>query len=314
MNHLEYGFSGKNHVWRYIVMAVAIMAAINTVGAIPLLIAMALKATSDPAALTGLEQNPTDMGMLGLDPNTTLIITFFPFIVGLVTFMLLVKPLNERTVTGTINGTSKVRWNRMISSALIWFILSAIYLFVQKSLSPEDFVLNNIGKTLIPVIIISLIFIPFQAAFEEMLFRGYLMQGFAVLTRNRWAPVLITSLLFGFLHAWNPEVKEYGFLTMMPQYVLFGLVFGIATIIDDGIEIALGAHAANNIFLCIMVTNKNSAIQTPAVFEQTVLHPWGEFAGLLVSTVVFLMILKYLFKWGSFKTLFSKIDRSIQNN
>ncbi len=308
MNHLEYGFSGKNHVWRYIVMAVAIMAAINTVGAIPLLIAMALKAASDPSVLSGLEQNPSDMGMFGLGTNTTLIVTFFPFIVGLVTFILLIKPLNGRTVTGTINGTSKVRWNRMISSALIWFILSAIYLFVQKSLNPEDFVLNNTSKTLIPVIIISLTFIPFQAAFEEMLFRGYLMQGFAVLARNRWVPVLLTSLLFGFLHAWNPEVKEYGFLTMMPQYVLFGLDFGIATIIDDGIEIALGAHAANNIFLCIMVTNKNSAIQTPAVFEQLAIHPWAEFAGLLISTVVFLIILKYLFKWRSFNVLFSKIN------
>ncbi|HCI55850.1 MAG TPA: hypothetical protein DFI01_07990 [Bacteroidales bacterium] len=57
-----------------------------------------------------------------------------------------------------------------------------------------------------------------------------------------------------------------------------------------------------------MVTNKNSAIQTPAVFEQLAIHPWAEFAGLLISTVVFLIILKYLFKWRSFNVLFSKIN------
>ena len=53
----------------------------------------------------------------------------------------------------------------------------------------------------------------------------------------------------------------------MPQYIVFGLIFGIITILDDGIEAAMGAHAANNIFLCIMVTNESSALQTPALYD-----------------------------------------------
>ena len=65
---------------------------------------------------------------------------------------------------------------------------------------------------------------------------------------------------------------------MMPQYVLFGLIFGIITVLDDGIEAAIGAHAANNIFLCIMVTNDSSALQTPAVYEQHNIYPWTELA------------------------------------
>ncbi len=77
--------------------------------------------------------------------------------------------------------------------------------------------------------------------------------------------------------ALNPEVKEYGFLTMMPQYILFGLIFGVITILDDGIEAAMGAHTVNNVFICIMVTNKSSALQTPALYEQKNVFPWTEF-------------------------------------
>jgi membrane protease YdiL (CAAX protease family) len=59
---------------------------------------------------------------------------------------------------------------------------------------------------------------------------------------------------------------------MMPQYVLFGLVFGIITVLDDGIEAAVGAHAANNIFLCIMVT-LTLLPSDAAVYEQQNVYP-----------------------------------------
>ena len=70
------------------------------------------------------------------------------------------------------------------------------------------------------------------------------------------------------MHVMNPEIKEFGFLTMMPQYISFGLLFGIISVLDNGIELAIGAHAANNIFLSIFVTQKSSTLQTVAMFEQ----------------------------------------------
>ena len=172
----------------------------------------------------------------------------FPFLIGLLAFILLIKPLNNRTFKITINGTGKIRWNRFIVSVLVWLILSAIYLFIYLKADPSNFSLNNVSETLIILIVVAFLLVPFQAAFEEVLFRGYLMQGFAVLTRNRWFPLLMTSLLFGLMHAFNPEVEEFGFLTMMPQYVAFGLIFGIITILDDGIEAAIGSSCCQQYF------------------------------------------------------------------
>jgi membrane protease YdiL (CAAX protease family) len=308
MNHLESSFTGKNSPWRYVVMFVAVLVVSNTIGAIPLLIAYMMKAAGDPGIVSEMAANPADLGALGLGPNLGLFIMLFPFMVGLLTFVLLVRPLNSRSFKVTINGTGTFRWNRFFISGLVWLVLSAIYLFIYLKIDPENFSLQNSSSTLIMLIVISIIFVPFQAAFEEVLFRGYLMQGFAVLTRNRWFPLVMSAILFGLMHSFNPEVEEFGFLIMMPQYVLFGLIFGIITILDDGIESAMGAHAANNIFLCIMVTHESSALQTPAVYEQHNVYPWTEFTALFVSGIIFVIVLKAIFKWKDYSQLISRVE------
>ena len=313
MKHLESAFKGKNSLWRYAVLIFAVFLAANSVGAIPMIVGFAIKTVSDPDAVNRLASNPNDLGQLGFDANITLVMLLFPFLAGLIGYILLIKPLNNRTFIGTINGNSSIRWKRIIVSGLVWVIFSAVYLFAYKGIDPANFRINNTSVTLLYLIIISLLLIPFQASLEEVIFRGYLMQGFAILFRNRWLPVIITSLLFGVLHAWNPEIEEYGFLTMMPQYIMFGLLFGVITIIDDGAEIAIGAHMANNIFLSIMVTNSSSVFQTPAVFEQMKIDPWVEFAALAVTAVVYFLVMKMIYKWDNLPILFKRVQPAAAN-
>ena len=309
MNHLESTFTGKNSFWRYIVMFVIVLLVSNSIGALPLFIAIFIKSGSNPAVLSQIAANPNDFSPIGLNPTVVFVMMIFPFIAGLMAFIVLVKPLNGRSLGMIINGTAKIRWKRFFISAAVWLILSCLYLFFYIKIDPSNFTINNKTLSLLTLTAISLLLIPFQAAFEEVLFRGYLMQGFAAMVRNRWFPVIMTSVLFGLMHALNPEVKEYGFFTMMPQYIVFGLIFGIITILDDGIEAAMGAHTANNIFLCIMVTNQSSALQTPALYEQFNVHPWTEFGALIISGILFILILKMIFKWENISLIFKKIPR-----
>ncbi len=288
-------------------MFVTVFLVSNSIGAIPLIIAMFIRSVSDPSVMSQLAAHPNDLSILGLDSNISLIMMLFPFITGLVAFLLLIRPLNGRKIKTIINGTSSIRWNHFFISGFVWMILSMAYLFVYLKADPSNFVLNNTTISLAALTVVSLIFIPFQAAFEEVLFRGYLMQGFAVMLKNRWFPLVMTSIMFGLMHALNPEVKDYGFLTMMPQYITFGLIFGIITILDDGIEASMGAHAANNIFLCVMVTNRSSALQTKALFVQLNVAPWLELAGLVLSGIVFIFILSRIFRWQKFALIFEKI-------
>lgn len=298
MNHLQSSFQGKNQFWRFIVMIVAMLAAANTIGSLPLWFLYYKARNADPSVLADLERNPADYTVLGVQPVTALMLQLLPFVVLFMTYVLLVKPIHERSFLQTITGAGSFRWGRCLTGALLWTVLSALYLAAYLGVEPGNFILNNTGRSLISLILVTLVLIPFQAGSEEILLRGWLLQGFYRLFPAKWFTLVMTSLLFALLHAFNPEVKDFGFMIMMPHYFTFGLVFGLATILDDGAEIAIGAHTSNNIFLSVMLTHKSSALQTPALFEQIDVYPWLEFAGLVVMSLIFLTILGRKFKWS----------------
>ncbi len=301
-------FSGRNAFWRYFIGGVAPFLVSNIIGAIPLGIVL-VSHTLDGSALPQKGGMP-DFELMGIDPNVGLALMLFPFILAFFTMVWIVKPLHNRSFGSVINGGRKVRWGRMMFSALVWVAISAIWLLFSVRSDPGNFTLNNTSCTLLILAALAVLLIPFQAAFEEILFRGYLMQGFAVLARNRWVPIVVTPLLFGLMHSLNPEVQEYGFITMIPQYVFFGLVFAVLTMLDDGIEIAIGAHVANNAFLSVFLTHKDSALQTQAMYEQMEIHPWKEFAGLVIMSVVFVAIIAVVYRWKDIRKLYAGITVS----
>ncbi len=298
-------FSGKNSFWRYCTGVIVPFLAANLIGGLPL--AAVIIAGSLDGSVIPQKGTMPDFEAMGISLNVGFVLNVIPFLVGLLAFILLVKPLHNRTFGTVVNGGRRIRWGRMMFAAVAWIAVSALYLIYALKSDPGNFRINNTSNSLIILALLALILIPFQAAFEEVLFRGYLMQGFAVLARNRWIPVLSTSILFGLMHGLNPEVIQYGFLTMMPQYIFFGIVFAVLTMFDDGIELAIGAHAANNIFLSVLVTHEDMALQTPALYEQVQIYPWKDFGGLVVQSLIFITIIALVFKWKDIRKLYARI-------
>jgi len=114
------------------------------------------------------------------------------------------------------------------------------------------------------------------------------------------------------MHFANTEVSTYGFLEAMPQYILFGLIFGFASVLDDGIELGLGMHAANNIFSCLFVTFDASSIKTPAILNQQVIHIQIETIVLFVVGLISLFIFAKKYKW-KFSVMNKKIELNTVN-
>lgn len=296
MNHLERAIDNQNQWWKYLVILVGGFAAANIIGAIPIIIVMALAYTKGNVTLN--PDNPTDFSALGISPNFSLVLLLFPFIVGLITVILMLKPLHKRSFQEVINGTSRIRWNRFFSGAIIWIIIMAIYLILMYTFDPQNFHFSFNLNSFIALIIISVLLIPFQTTYEELVFRGYLAQGIGAWTRSRWMVIIIPALLFGLMHSFNPEVKEFGFWLTMPQYWLFGLFFGLLTILDDGIELAMGVHAANNVFTSIMVTHKSSVLQTPALLTQQRVDILYDTVFFVLLSAVFIAILAKKYHWN----------------
>ncbi len=298
-------FKGKNSFWRYFTGSVTPFIVSNLIGAIPLAVIMIAYAGDGVMPQRG---GMPDFEAMGINLNLGFVLTVFPFILAFFTLLLLIKPLNGRRPGTVINGGIRIRWGRIFVSAIVWTVLGALGLLYSLRAHPDNFVLNNTSNSLIILAILALVTIPFQAGFEELIFRGYLMQGFAVASRNRWLPIVVTSVLFGLMHGLNPEVKEYGFLTMIPQYIFFGLVFALLTMMDDGIELAIGAHTANNVFLSIFITNKDLALQTPSMYEQIEIHPWMDFRDLVIMSLIFITVMAVIYKWTDVRKLFAKIQ------
>jgi membrane protease YdiL (CAAX protease family) len=70
------------------------------------------------------------------------------------------------------------------------------------------------------------------------------MQGLEF-SETQMVPALMTSIIFGSVHFGNPEVSKLGILCCV--YIGTGLFLGILTLMDEGMELALGFHAANNL-------------------------------------------------------------------
>lgn len=308
MKHLERALDGQNEFWKYLVNFIASFFGGSMIGSIPLIALITIKTIESKGTIVPNPTNAMDFSVYGISSNLGLILMLLPFALGLLMAILLMRPLHKRTFSEVANGTKSIRWKRVFTGFIIWLAIMAIYFIVDYAIDPANYVLQFDLAAFLPLLLITVLLIPLQTTFEELIFRGYFGQAIGAWTKSRWLVMIIPAILFGLMHIANPEIKEYGFWAVMPQYVMFGLVFGLITVLDDGIEVSMGLHAANNIFASLMITSKASALQTQAVFNQQTIDPNKETLALLVISIVFIVILKYIYKWD-FKVLNKKVEK-----
>ena len=275
----------------------------NILGQIPLFVYLITQNISDQE-LT----DPTDIFSL-IPSNTGLFLMLLPFAISLLGLWFILKKLHQQDMRIVATSRNSIDWNRVFFSFAIWGFLSSAIILSGYIISPEEYEINFKLTPFIILLCIGIILIPLQTSFEEYLFRGYLMQGFAGLFRNRWAPLLMTSIIFGCLHLANPEVDKLGY-NLVWWYMGTGLVLGIMTLMDEGIELALGVHASNNLFAALLVTADWTVFQTESILKYT-----GEPSlskELILSFVIFYPLLLFIFykkyNWTDLKSrLFGKL-------
>ena len=167
----------------------------------------------------------------------------------------------------------------------------------------------NVKAPFLILVVIGTLLIPIQTSVEELVFRGYLMQGFANLSKNKWFPLLMTSLIFGLMHLANPEVTKMGYIILV-YYIGTGFFLGIITLMDEGMELALGFHAANNLIGALLVTSDWSAFQTNSILKDVSNPEAG--LDIILPVIVIYPILLFIFgikyKWSGWK---EKLTRKI---
>ena len=135
------------------------------------------------------------------------------------------------------------------------------------------------------------------------------MQGLGILAKNRWLPLIVTSTLFGLMHIANPEVEKLGF-GLMVYYIGTGFFLGIMTLMDEGLELALGFHAANNLITALLVTADWTAFQTDSIYRDISEPTLGldAYVPIFIVFPILLFIFSRKYRWSNWKDrLFGKV-------
>lgn len=308
---IELAYQGKNNFWLYVLSIILILFCLF-LGSLPMIFALVIAQVTHPGA--AVPDNPMDMTVYGIDSNTSLAYGLFSFVIGLVGVLIAVRFIHRRKVVTVLTARPKLDLRRVFFGAGVWLALTLGAEFVFYLLYPSNYVFQFDPARFLPLFVVSILLIPFQTSFEEVFMRGYLLQGFGVLTRYRWIPVLLVSLVFGILHVSNSEVSKYGFFLTMPFYFTFGLFAAVITIVDDGLEIPLGMHAINNLYSALIVTFPSSTFPTPALIQNKEYLPVGMLVSWFVTATMFIFILHKKYRWTDWKRFWSCVQKPIPEN
>ena len=238
-----------------------------------------------------------------LDKNLLLLLLLLPSAFSFLGLWFVVKQIHYRSLISVITSRTKIDFKRFRFAFILWSIISISIFFFEILISPNDYEWNFNFSKFIVLFLISFIMIPVQSILEELIFRGYLMQGFSVFFKNRILPLLITSIIFGLLHILNPEIQKIGY-GLLIYYVGTGVFFGIITLMDEGVELSSGFHVSNNLIASLLVTADWTAFETYSIFK-FVGNPYFSKEVLLYVFIVYPLIIFLLskkYKWSTWKT------------
>ncbi|MDX1272758.1 CPBP family intramembrane glutamic endopeptidase [Bizionia paragorgiae] len=300
MNYIQQAYTGKLGYWKYFVIPGLFL------GMMLLQFLMILVLDLDVDAI--IKNEVANKGK-----NRFLIESLVPMVIALAALFFWVKYIHGQSITSLTTARKKIDWKRILFSFFLWGILSSGLVLIDYVATPENYLPNFELEPFLYLAAIAILLVPIQTSFEEYLFRGYLMQGIGVMAKNRWLPLVITSVLFGVMHIANPEVGKLGYFIMV-YYIGTGFFLGIITLMDEGLELALGFHAANNLFTALLVTADWTAFQTHSILKDVSDPTESSIFQIVLPVFVIFPILLIIFskryQWTNWKDkLFGTIEK-----
>ncbi len=287
--YIEQGYRGDIGLWKFFVIPTLFIGwiALNAV-----LMYMS------PMDTTTVMENLIDQ----YGSSLLLILLLVPFAAGLFLIFLWTYLVHPQPLTALTTSRKKVDWSRVFFAFCLWGGITIVFTAVEIFSSPDNYVFNFDWNKFLILAAIAVVLIPLQTSFEEYLFRAHLMQGLGLLAKNRWVPLVVTSVLFGAMHIANPEVEKLGY-GIMVYYIGTGFFLGIITLMDEGLELALGFHAANNLITALLVTADWTAFQTDSIFRD-VSNPtlgWDVLIPVVIVFPILLFVFSKKYGWTAWK-------------
>ncbi|MGP1397443.1 MAG: lysostaphin resistance A-like protein [Inquilinaceae bacterium] len=211
---------------------------------------------------------------------------------------LVIRKIHRRPLRSLITGAQRVSMARIVTGVVLFgvatlvaeiIVLGIAVAFGGWEVLPRLAYLDADFFWLIPL---ALVLTPIQTTAEELLFRGYLAQWIGRGVHRPWLLCLIIGLLFGMVHLANPEMA-FGPVPVGLTYVGMGILLMAVSIRDGTTELAIGAHAINNLLFVLLIHSDGGSLPSPGLWmADHVTDGKLIFVGFVIQATVFLVGLR----------------------
>ena len=163
-------------------------------------------------------------------------LTWFSFVFCIALYFLFVFVLEKRKIESLNIVFSYRSLLQMFVAIFAVVVLDFVYLAILKG---SGFVIITFQRPENVYLIVLFAF--FSAIYEELVFRGYLLQNF-LRSKRKITGILVSSLLFAVLHVFNPNMNV---LTLLNVFII-GIFLAMVTVRLRNIYFAVSFHAAFN--------------------------------------------------------------------
>ncbi len=301
MRFIDFANYGRSNVFSYFLSLVCIITGFFTA---QLLAVSFLPLFYSEEEYTSLLTQADYLNLLG--KNGFFAFALVPFVFLFLLILYSIRFIHKRKLITVFTARKRFDWKRLFFSFSVMVVILTALLLIQLFFD-QSLVWNfNIEKFIVLAILV-IFLIPIQIMAEELLFRSYVLQGLKKRLGHSGHSVVISGIMFGMLHLGNPEIAEIGFHLVF-YYILAGIFLGAIVLFDNGIELTLGYHAANNMFAALMITSDWQAFQTHSVFRN-VSDP-GNGIGSIVFSIILYAVLFFLFykkfNWQGLKEIWTQ--------
>jgi membrane protease YdiL (CAAX protease family) len=232
----------------------------------------------------------------------------FPYLLVFIGVLIHHRWMHQRPILQAFTAMERFRWKRLFFAFfLILFLmlgLMSIQIYADSFNHGQAFTFQFNPSKFFPLLLVSLVMLPIQTTCEELLFRSYLLKGLKLRIKRTGTSILLSALMFGMMHIGNPEIQELGY-HMLIYYILSGLFLALITTVDDGLELAIGYHTANNLIAAIFVTTDWQVFRTDALFlnHEEPGDGWSSLIFLLILLPSLFLLFKRMYRWPSWKEI-----------
>ncbi len=302
MRFIDLAKTGENKTFPY-VLTISLIVLSYLLGGSGLLIDYGLHREIGPGSEIALNECVAVLGQ-----NRVLFWLMIPFVSVFITFLLCLKYFHKRDIRTIFTGRSSFGWRRCLISFGLMIAFLSVTVFSEIYFG-DSYQWNFDPSSFFILLLIAVLMIPIQTTIEELIFRGYLMQGLKFKLGSNKHAVILSGIMFGLMHFGNPEIETLGSHVLI-YYVASGIFLGSLALFDNGLELSIGYHAANNLFMALVISNDWQVFQTNALFLDTSAPEIG-WLELLISLSIFpvlFLLYKKIFKWSSLKETWNEQD------